>query len=232
MGDFSSSCAVSNLPISGGDDVLWIYAKKKYINSTHDLSNTVWRHMEKLEEIKKFEQENKEFAKRFPKGDSLWGEFWTTTECDFEWGFGKYDEYGWVEDEKLPDKYMDSKILVRKDVADKLAVFGKTLISREWYNSKPYLVDSYLYCFLLVCQLTRIHLFGHQLLGRQYPDSDEMKEQNFVHKVIGDELKKLTNSIRIQELEYKDWSFWVGIESKIRNLLKKIKYKKGEHINE
>jgi len=48
-----------------------------------------------------------------------------------------------------------------------------------------------------------------------------MGEQKFVHKVIGDELKKLSNKIALEELEYKNWSVRIGLESKIRKFFSK-----------
>ena len=207
MGDSSGNCAVSNLPIESGDEVLWIYSKLDYVTTTHDLGDSVRRYADRLYENERLEKKNLEFRNSFPNETELLFTIFTipTVEKDFESGFGMYDSYGWVENEELPDEYFDKGVLIRKQVADKLAEFGKTLIDREWGKDKQYLKDNYLYCLLLVCYLTRIHVFGHFLLGRQYADKHEMKEQKFVHKVIGDELKAIDSKIKKQDKEYMQW---------------------------
>lgn len=223
MGSFSQRCAVSNLPISAGDKVLWVYSKYDGVQSTRNIADIVWRYADSMEKVKEYELKNLEFAAKYPSEDPLWGSYWLNPPKNFEWGFGEYDDYGWVADEDdLPEEYYDNAFMIRKDVADRLAEYGKTRISSEWENRMPFLADNYLYCVLLVCNLTRINVFGRDTLGRQYPDSEEMKEQALVHKIIGDELRKLTNQIRLEELEYANWSFWVLLEAKLRRFIKRF----------
>lgn len=228
MGDFNASCAVSNLAIREGDEVFWLYTKKDYINTTYDLGTDLYQQIERCKEQEKFKKKNAEFALRFPEEtEPLWGEFWTNREISaIVWGFGEYNGYGWVDSEDdLDDGDRDRLVLIRKDVADKLAAFGATLIDREWYDSKSYLKDSYAYCLVLVCKLTRINLFGHNLLGRQYVDSDEMLEQRFVHKVIGEELRKLDKDVKHRESEYENCSFWVEVGYNLKTIWQRIKNK-------
>lgn len=212
MGSYAESCAVSGLPIRSGDKVLWFYAKTK-VEIDHDLGDLVWRYDEAQQELKKMEEQNEKFRQRFPEEVNKleWHDlndldfYRKLRPKEFEWGFGEYDDYGWVEGEKLPNKYFNYSFLVRKNVADKMAEYGKSLIDREWGGRNKYLKDNYLYCFLLVCHLTRIHLLGHRLLGRQSPDIDEMKERRFVHKVISEEIKLVSKEIMDEHKEYVAW---------------------------
>jgi len=220
MGSYSESCAVSNLGIRSGDEVLWFYAKPDLVQNTHDIVELVWRFNEAEIRYKEMEKQNQKFRERFPNEADKpeWKEIHDLSrfkpQKEFEWGFGEYDDYGWVEGGELPEEFFNKKFLVRKSVADKMAEFGKTLIDREWQGRNKFLKENYLYCFLLVCQLTRIHLLGHNMLGRQSPDLDEMMERRKVHKIISEEISIVEKEIRDEDKEYKNWCKQVASEKK------------------
>lgn len=205
MGSWAETCAVSKLAIRPGDKVLWVYAKPKYVDTTYELASIVWRYYDKENDWKKYQERNEEFQKKFPDNKEPLFSFSPPTK-EFEWGFGEYDDYGWVEGENCPDEFENRKFLVKKDIADRMSEYGKTLIKREWDGRMLFLKESYLYTFLMVCSLTRIQLFGHKLLGRQYPDMDEMREMKKVRKFVTDEFNKMWKELRAEEKEFKEWS--------------------------
>lgn len=211
MGDFSRTCAVSRLAIEEGDDVFYIYINKPDM-SCYDLLQ--YLRMDVDQEILK-----KEFTCPATMAS-------LNRDPYVKFGFGTYSGYGDVNEVDFPDEDNSHLILIRKAVADELYKFGASLIDREWSyrkeNERGEFKKNYAYCVALVAHLTRIELFGYQLLGRQYPDVDEFKETARVWIIILKEFVKKFLEVYKEHLEYKNWSFWVDLKYRLVKFASKI----------
>jgi len=194
MGSWAGTCAVSRLPINPGEEVFYIFTKNKGRNSTYDLMQEISFVIKRQEDAEKWE-DSPEIAAIF-----------TSEKADYVSGFGKYDDYGGIEDVEIPDQYCDNIVLIRKNVADAMVEEGKKRMKREWRTGSKKYENSYIYSLVLFAWLTRIQLFGHILLGRQYPDMEEMEEQIIMHRILRKELHKVYAQELADKKEYEQWS--------------------------
>ena len=194
MGSWAGTCAVSRLAINPGEEVFYIFTKGKHVRTTYDLMGEISSVLKRRADAEKW-KDNPEMSAIF-----------TYDRADYESGFGEYDDYGGVEGVEIPDEHRDRIVLVRKNVADAMVEEGKKRMKREWRTESDKYQDSYIYSLVLFAWLTRIQLFGHILLGRQYPDMEEMEEQRIMYNI----LRKEMHAVYAQELadkkEYEDWS--------------------------
>jgi hypothetical protein len=200
MGEFSRTCAFSRVAIEEGDPVFYISYPENRDKNVYDLKTYIRYDIERA---------NSEFGRDLSPSVLS--------------GFGKYDGYGGVEE--LEDDESRTIIMIHESVARSLHKYGDSMIKREWSHlteaQRNGLRESVAYCVALVASLTRTELFGYELLGRQYPDSEEIKEMITGHLISLRMLFYKALDIYKKELSYKNWSFWIGIKYKILKFLGK-----------
>lgn len=249
MGSWAATCAVSRLAINPGDDVFYIYASKTYTRNTYGLLQEIvhdirWKETytkslesnAKLLEKLKDEAVSDEFADYMKESQKYYENL--IRKKTVVYGWGEYDDYGGVEGvdfsdmdfggnpEEDSDDGVSGLVLIRGDVAIGMIRMGEKMIKpSQWEPDVKKYYDNSAYCVAIVAHSTRLQLFGHQLLGRQYPEVEEYKEILKLQWIIFKEtIREYIREIH-DTLEYENWSWRISVKYNLSKLFLRKKDK-------